>query len=382
LILSSERFTGMQEPVQPRPRLAVMQIVPAPPAAADGLGGYAAALGPRLAALLGGEVRLLVGAPERADGRRADAVPERSAEGLLGALRAWRDEQPDDSCAVILQYAGYGYQARGCPRWLVDGLAAWRRLSPGCRLVTFFHEVYASGPPWRSSFWLSTVQRRLAARLAGMSDGTATSLDLYAALLGRLCPRAAPAAVLPVVSNVGEPAVVPPLAARPRRLIVFGGAGNRSRIYSRHLADLAAACRAAGAVEIADVGPPVDLPAAVGEIPVARLGLLPAAEVSAALLGAVAGFLAYPAAFLGKSGAFAAFCAHGLATVCTSAAPPTGGLRAGEHYLPLESIHSIQSHGPGGFQATADAARAWYAGHSLDRHAAALRDLLCAGRRA
>jgi hypothetical protein len=223
------------------------------------------------------------------------------------------------------------------------------------------------------------VQRRLAARLVDLSDGTATSLDLYAALLGRLCPRARPAAVLPVVSNVGEPAAVPPLAARPRRLIVFGGAGNRSRIYSSHLADLAAACRAAGAAEIADVGPPIALPAAAEEIPVVRLGLLPAAEVSAALLGAVAGFLAYPAPFLGKSGAFAAFCAHGLATVCTSAAPPTGGLRAGEHYLPLAAV---RGRGPMDLQSTADAARAWYAGHSLDRHAATLRDLLGAGRRA
>jgi hypothetical protein len=405
-----------------------MQIVPASPSAADGLAGYAAALTPRLASLLDGEVRFLIGDPtgphppgpplpppfspfpgeggippggwgrpspgeggrgggrgDGGEGRWAGAdgtmsprtvpVAARSAEALLSALRAWRADRPDRPCAVVLQYAGYGYQSRGCPRWLVDGLAAWRRLAPECRLVTFFHEVYASGPPWRSSFWLSPVQRRLATRLAEMSDGTATSLDLYAALLGRLCPRAKPAAVLPVVSNVGEPAAVPPLASRSRRLIVFGGAGNRTRIYAHHLADLAAACRAAGALEIADIGPPVALPPAVEEIPVVRLGLLPAAEVSAALLGAVAGFLAYPAAFLSKSGAFAAFCAHGLATVCTSAAPPTGGLRAGEHYLPLASVHG---RGPGDLQATAGAARAWYAGHSLDRHAATLRELLCA----
>ena len=51
---------------------------------------------------------------------------------------------------VLLHYANYAYQRRGCPARLVAGLEAWRR-SGGGRLVTVFHEVYAEGPPWRSS---------------------------------------------------------------------------------------------------------------------------------------------------------------------------------------------------------------------------------------
>jgi hypothetical protein len=359
----------------------LLQIVPSFPPAADGLGGYAAALAPRLGARLGGAVRFAVGNPawrgngqEEDEGRRAAAVAARSAEALLDLLPGRHGGRPGAAGAVVLHYAGYGYQDRGCPLWLVDGLARWRRLAPEHRLVTFFHEVYASGPPWRSSFWLSPVQRRLAARLTRLSDATATSLDLYAGLLRRWRPAAEPA-VLPVVSNVGEPAAVPPLAARPPRLVVFGGAGNRARIYGSHPAELAAACRATGAAEIADIGPPVSLPAAVEGVPVVPLGLLPAAGVSTALLGAIAGFLAYPAAFLPKSGAFAAFCAHGLATVCTSAAPPGGGLRAGEHYL---SPPLTPRFAPETLQGTADAARAWYAGHSLDRHAALLHTRLVA----
>lgn len=347
--------------------MSLTQIVPALPPAAEGLGGYALALAGRLSSRFSCETGFVVGdpawRPEGGDGRAASPVAARTPEALAKLLHG--------SSAVLLHYASYGYQERGCPRWLVEGLERWRREREERRLVTFFHEVYASGPPWRSSFWLSPVQRRLAARLTRLSDATATSLDLYAGMLRRWSPRTAPA-VLPVVSNVGEPEAVPSLAERPSRLIVFGGAGNRSRIYARHLPDLAAACGALGIEEVLDVGPPADVPAAVDCMTVSRLGLLPAAEASRALLGARAGFLAYPAAFLPKSGVFAAFCAHGVATVCTSSAPPSSRLRAGEHYLPLPVK------GPDDLQTIADAARSWYAGHGLGHHAEVLRDILAA----
>ncbi len=338
----------------------VVQIVPCLPPPAEGLGGYALAL---------------AGALDRHHGVASRFVAAAGTPHNAGVLRDLLDA-PDAApgLPVLLHYSGYGYQTRGCPVWLVDGLEAWKRGSPHRRLVTFFHEVHAMGPPWRSSFWTSPVQRRLAARLTRLSDATATSLDLYAGLLRRWGPRRDPA-VLPVVSNVGEPAGAPPLAARPPRLIVFGGAGNRSKVYGRHLAELAAACRTLGLREIADVGPPIALPAALpiagGEIPIVRLGLLSEAEASAALLAARAGFLAYPAAFLGKSGVLAAYAAHGVAPVCTTASPPASGLTAGIHYLPAEHIPVGSD-----LQAVADAARAWYAGHTLLQHAALLSGLL------
>jgi hypothetical protein len=359
----------------------LLQIVPALPPAAEGLGGYALALAERLAPLIRGEIGFAVGdpawrpPPAISGVPEASAVPVREPAALLDLLEAWRRTRSGRPCAVVLQYAGYGYQARGCPRWLVEGLEDWRRRRPGDRLVTFFHEVYASGLPWRSSFWLSPAQRRLAARLTRLSDATATSLDLYAAMLVRWRPRSAPA-VLPVVSNVGEPPRVPPLAGRPPRLVVFGGAGNRSRVYRDHLPALAAACRELGAEEIADVGPPVPVPRAADGVPIVPRGLLPAAEASAALLQARAGFLAYPTAFLPKSGVFAALCAHGLATVCAAAPEPprlpAPGVRAGEHYLSSPLFR------PDSLQEVADAARAWYAGHSLDRHAAVFHERLLA----
>ncbi|HEX3526677.1 MAG TPA: glycosyltransferase family 1 protein [Thermoanaerobaculia bacterium] len=340
----------------------VVQVVPRLPPPAEGLGGYALALAGALREQHGVASRFVAAASTPSAGALCDLLD--AAPGL----------------PVLLQYSGYGYQVRGCPVWLVDGLEAWKRGSPDRRLVTFFHEVHAMGPPWRSSFWTSPVQRRLAARLTRLSDATATSLDLYAGLLRRWGPRRDPV-VLPVVSNVGEPepAVVPLLSARPPRLVVFGGAGNRSKVYGRHLAELAAVCRALAVREVADVGPPIALPAAlpsaIGEIPIVRLGLLSEAEASAALLASRAGFLAYPASFLGKSGVLAAYAAHGVAPVCTTAAPPASGLTAGVHYLPAAQIlRGADSQAD--LQPVADAARAWYAGHALRRHADLLSGLL------
>jgi hypothetical protein len=43
-----------------------------------------------------------------------------------------------------------------------------------------FHELYAFGPPWTSSFWLSALQKNLAMRLARLSDRILTSRQNYA----------------------------------------------------------------------------------------------------------------------------------------------------------------------------------------------------------
>jgi hypothetical protein len=329
----------------------VLHIVPHLPPPCEGVGAYAAAL----AGALGGEARFLVGDPDWSGGNNgARAVPARTAADLLAAI--------GKSETVLLHYANYGYQRRGCPAWLVAGLARWHR--PGRRLVTLFHEVWASGPPWRSSFWLLPAQRRLAARLARRSEALATTLEVYAGML-RPWADGREIAVLPVFSTVGEPAAVPAFAERARRLVVFGGAGVRSRAYGRFLPALAQAARALAAEEIWDVGPAIPVPTSVDGIPIRPLGVLPAGEVSGILLGAAAGFLAYPPAFLPKSTIFAAYCAHGLLPVCTWDRHPAAGVP----YWPGEG---------GDLPAIAAAARAWYADHSLTRQAERFRELLAA----
>jgi hypothetical protein len=90
-------------------------------------------------------MRTLVARPEAWNGEGATSLARAEATELTTALR--------DTDRVLLHFSGYGYARRGLCRWLVDGLTRWKAAGAQRRVVTMFHEVYASGPIWRSSFW-------------------------------------------------------------------------------------------------------------------------------------------------------------------------------------------------------------------------------------
>jgi len=340
----------------------IVQIVPRLPPPAEGVGSFSQGLACALLSGPGIASHLVAAGP---------GTPGAEPEARAFADRLEREAGTDP---VLLHYVGYGYQARGCPGWLVDGVEAWKSRGKR-RLVTLFHEVYASGPPWRSSFWLSPTQRRLAARLAALSDGRVTSLALYRRRLRRRLPGLE-VAVVPVFSTVGEPTAVLPLAARARRLVVFGGPGGRARAYDRHAEKLSEACRALDLEEVWDVGPPGPAgsaagPAEVAGRPVRRLGELPAAEVNALLTESFAGFVAYPSRFLAKSTVFAAYCAHGMLPLCGA---PAQDEDANEVPLCWEArLHPATLEG---LQAVAGQAWTWYRTHTAAAHAALYRELL------
>jgi hypothetical protein len=356
------------------PEPAVVHIVPHLPPPPEGIGSFALTLAEALAAphgIDGIASRFLVTSPAWPPGRNgavkatkvAGATPDALLEALAGAAAA----------TVLLHYANYGYEARGCPAWLIDGLAEWKRRSGG-RLVTLFHEVHAMGPPWRSSFWLSPVQRRLAASLARLSDGMVTSMQFYRRILHQWVPGRE-IHVLPVFSTVGEAPAAAPLAARERRMVLFGGPGNRARAYRELRTEIARACRILGIEEICDIGPDSGEPAVGLPVPVRRLGPLPEAEVSALMACSLAGFVGYPAPFLPKSSIFAAYCAHGMLPVC--AWPwPRRNVNRPEPEPPLWKPGRRAEVSPSHFQDVADRAGAWYDHHALERHAALYRGLL------
>jgi hypothetical protein len=338
----------------------IVQIVPHLPPPFEGVGTYAAALAGALEARFAVETRFVIGDPRSSGepGNGARPVPARTAAALAAELGR--------ETTALLHYVNYGYQSHGCPIWLVEGLARWLRGNPGRSLVTLFHEVWASGPPWRSSFWLLPLQRRLASTLARFSGAIVTSLQRYGEMIQSRVPDQE-ISVMPVFSTVGEPETVGPIAGRARRIVVFGGAGVRQRTYEKFLPVLAAAARALAAEEICDVGSPVPLPAKAGKVPIRPLGTLGAGEVSGLLGDSLAGFLAYPPAFLPKSTIYAAYCAHGLLPVCAwDRHPRDGALIEGRHYWT----------GSGDPQAIASAAREWYGGHGLIRQAETFHRLL------
>jgi hypothetical protein len=349
----------------------VVHIVPRLPPPPEGVGSFALTLAEALSAREGIDSRFLVASPSwegPADsGLPAARIPAPSPAALCEALAAATE---GEGTVVLLHYANYGYQPRGCPAWLIGGLARWQGRGQG-RLVTVFHEVHAMGPPWRSSFWLSPLQRRLAASLARRSDGLATSMGLYRRILLAWVPGRE-IAVLPVFSTVGEPAAPPPLEGRARRLVVFGGPGSREQAYRDLGPAMAAACRALGIEEVLDIGPDAGPGAPDLPVPVRRLGVLPDSEVSALLAGSLAGFVAYPAPFLPKSTIFAAYCAHRMLPVAAWPRPR----REAEPLPPFWTPRSGEREEGDRLQGVADEAHSWYRGHSVGRHAAAYRSLL------
>jgi len=237
--------------------------------------------------------------------------------------------------------------------------------------VTMFHEIYAYGPPWASSFWLSPLQRNLAARLARMSDRCLTSREGYANLLYELSlGKQTQIPALPVFSTIGEPDQVPPLAKRERRVVVFGSASNRLRVYRESFAQLELTCQLLGIKEIWDVGPSTSLTlSTVNGVPVVQLGKRSAAEISGFLLNSLAGFFDYNPDYLAKSTIFAAYCAYGLLPVSARcSALPVDSIEAGKHYW----IPEGQTKGWKNLvelQAIADNAHTWYQTHNLSLHA-------------
>ena len=352
--------------------MLVTSIITRLPPAVDGVGDYALNLALRLRKDFDLETHFVVGDPTwtgatEIEGFLIHPVSGCSANALLSLLPSNR-QQPT---TVLLHYVNYGYAKRGCPVWLVDGLQRWRSASVNRSVVTMFHETYASGPLWASSFWLSPLQRNLAARVASLSDRCLTSRQGYGKLLYELSlGKQTQIPTLPVFSNLGEPGWVPPLVERERRVVVFGSSSNRLRVYRESFAKLELTCQLLGIKEIWDIGPSTSLTlSTVNGVPVVQLGQRSAAEISGFLLNSLAGFFDYNPDFLAKSGIFAAYCAHGLLPVSARcSALPVDSIEAGKHYwMPDGQRKGLKNLVK--LQAIADNAYAWYQTHNLSVHA-------------
>lgn len=365
----------------------IVQFLPSLRAREDGVADYATLLAAALREQAGIATRWLVGDPgdraldagERHDGP-AIRLESRSPEQVAAALRAICGNGDGAArCTVLLHYANYGYASRGCPRWLIEGLGRWKTSNPRARLVVMYHEVYASGPPWRSAFWLGPLQRRLAAQLLALADQAITSTELYRRMLAAAGGRPAEGIlVLPVFSTVGEPADNVPWYARRPWLAVLGRAGTEARAYERHRAALASVARMLQVDEIVDIGArsrPV--PAKLAGVRVHTTGYLPRAEVSKLLRSCRAGFLDYPSDVLSKSTVFAAYCAHGVVPLVTQLrGAGMDGLREGAHFLLTRSEGSGATVSPAMLAQISQTVCAWYRGHSVAVQTAALSRVL------
>jgi glycosyltransferase involved in cell wall biosynthesis len=310
-------------------------VVPRLPPAIDGLGDFTRRLWESLAGRSRWTFLVLEGA---AESRRAwpevDVLPFEACErSLIAAL--------EDSGArtVAVQYVGYGYDARGLPRWLPAAMSAWRARAEERRLVVMFHELWATGPPWTRAFWDEGAQRRIVRDLARAADRALVSTPAWRARL-----RAATgvgAELAPIPSNI--PVLAPCWAnGAPGgiRVLVFGMDPVRRAALERHR-HFVRALHAAGRLErIVLVGgrdrgrsraPEEGLVRRLAPgVPLEAHGALGAAEVSRVIARCHLGLCATPAHLVCKAGTAMAAMAHGCAVVATGTGDPAP-LVAGEH---------------------------------------------------
>jgi hypothetical protein len=343
---------------------SITQVVVSLPPRIDGIRDYALRLAEGLRAI--GMASSFLAAhsdsPDcvRLNGLAARELARRDGGSLARALSNCGAE------VVLLHYSGYGYARRGAPFWLLQGLTRWKRDDPRRHLVVMFHEVWATGPPWRSSFWMQPLQALVAAGVTRLADAFLTNTERHAARLARLVRGRQPLAVLPVLSNIGEPQSMPAYQDRPPAALVFGQRGQRERVYAG-IGDFLDALAPARIDHIYDLGPPLDggLIAAC-PLPVVQLGYLDAAAASDVMLRCRVGLLDYPLDFAAKSGNLAAYAAHGVVPLIRSAVGGEhDGLRQGVN-IACVGEPSVSLEDPTAASRIARAAHFWYEQHAID----------------
>ena len=334
---------------------SILQIVPRAPGGRDGVGDYAQTLAQRL---------------EKSHGLATTFIPGRALQEL---------PQPPEASAIILHYVNYGYDPRGLPLWLPTVL---RRLHGSARLLTVFHELYASGSWRQSAFWLQPLQKRIARSIAGMSDISIVSSEVLREQLASLT-TASRVIVHPVFSNFGEPELAPARMVErdPHRWVICGG----TELIERSVRSFLQAAKGIAAPfaprELFVVGGTDN--ASIRQQLKAQSGIeahyhpeIDAAEASRILSACAFGWVDYfvrpgvPTSAVLKSGAFAACCAHGVIPVF----PHRGSMIAlGEDALPGPFFVAPTGQNlPGQSErpAVAQSIQTWYQRHASSAHLA------------
>lgn len=348
----------------------ILQIVPTPPYIGDGIGDYASLLALRLWQDFKIETNFLVFRTDfKVDLEKSRfptaQISDHSLQALFAAI-------PEDIDAIILHFSGYPYfnstfkgmLGINTPFWLADAIESIVNLRK-VKLIFMVHELPRLN---RGQFYLfgflNPIQNIVSYRIAKTAHTVLTSSNKYQRILSKWLRRNVPK--ISIFSNMGEPDSISPLAERKSRLVIFGGSA-RCRIYQNNFQSLIQSCKLLGIEEICDIGPPLNLPKYPDlEINLVEMGFRSQTEISELLLTSLAGCLDYSPypGNLGKSGVFAAYCAHGLVPILTRYNSSEGdGLHMNRHYLVLGSV--LESWNLAELQTIADKAYEWYQTHTL-----------------
>ncbi len=341
----------------------IIQITPRLPPAIDGLGDYSLKLADGLLKNYGILTHFLTCQPGFKPVTIINSFPVVHLPNQ--STTAFLDSLPKNIYKVVLHYSDYPYDQRyGAPFWLVEALEALRQRYR-IQLLVMFHEFpYLSF--LRKTFYLFPFQSFVAWRIAKMADIIFTNNSVFKTTLAKRLNKSVTS--IPVFSNIGEPEHLLPLKKRSRRIVVFGTAGRRARIYQKSTEMLVNTCRLLDVEEICDLGPSLNLNISeIKGVPLVQMGEKPAQQISDLMSNSLAG-IAYSNdnKKLTKSGVFATYCAHGVVPVITQAkSSQADGLEVGKHFVFAGSTNiNTES-----LQTIADEAYKWYKSHNQIKNA-------------
>ena len=329
--------------------MRIVQIVPRIAPSKCGVGDHALALARKLRSNEQIETTFVSCAP-------GDPKPNESVQGFdVIHLRSQTSQALNEAIElsgcqkIVLHYSGYGYSLRGAPFWLASGL------SGSClRVVTMFHELYASGPVTSSAFWLSPAMRWIARRLARLSSSVITNREESAMWLR------GDVSVLPVFSNFGESSSLKPFDSRMPWLLSFPYQAVDTGNYWRELQQSAVEL---GVKKIFTLGASRQIAnTGLNQIETEDWGIRSGEEIKRLMVDCRFGALSYNPRFLGKSSIFASFATHGLCTVLLEY-PLTklgDGLSPDRHVVSPGRLNGIKA-----LSSVGQSAYEWYQTHSL-----------------
>lgn len=352
--------------------MRVLQILPRVPPAVCGIGDYAWGIAQRLRDEHAVQSSFLSAGtnwtkPEGDSEFPVFRLPELNAKALVEFVVARKQEFQ----AVVLHMSPYGYQKRAVPIWLASAWQQIARMTSRPRLITMFHELYASGSMRSSAYWLQPLQKWVLRTVARASDGQRTNRVGYADWLqGVSGLKTRIIEVMPVYSNFGEPEVLPAWEAREPSMALFAWGIHSGESLDTVVGKAAAWGRHLGIKRLHLIGCKERVDESGLSIEVVRHGFMEASAVSALLSSCRMAYTAYSPEHFGKSTLMAAFAAHGLVVITqggTKVLPD--GLQDGVNVLNESSLLMAETPHMEPIEKIGEALRQWYDRHSLEQNA-------------
>ncbi|OAQ38595.1 hypothetical protein A5893_14370 [Pedobacter psychrophilus] len=283
----------------------ILIISPAFPTATNGLGDYSEILGSKLAEEIDFQIFYAgLGQKESVSVKKYIEVNKKNNLNQIVKEHSIN--------LVFLNYSNYGYQKRGVPFWLWISLASIKKQN--IAIITFFHEIYASGNFRESSFWLKPAQVFLFKKIYQLSDNVFCSNEVVLNLIQQQTEDGGVKTKnIGIFSNIPELGEFISWDDRKPYAVVFGTLGRRNSIY-KNIPLLNDFIIQNNILKIFDIGDgELNINESSLNIPLIKCGKISLFDISQILAQSQWGFIDYPNKLLGKSGIFAAYCAYGLA---------------------------------------------------------------------